>query len=160
MLKPLCSLVVASSVALALAASGLAAGAAGELGKTKVLKGQTAGVKLAVTPTAFKDNVSGYGVDGRYRVGCLTVKVKNLGTSRLDEIIESGSVLVVQGGGEASSFIATGGSCDTASILKLPPGKSKSITVPFRIRKEAKVLLAYELTTSSGFGETASWKLR
>ena len=160
MLRPLCSLVVAGCAGLALAASGLAAGTAGELGKTKVLKGQTAGVKMAVTPTAFKDNVSGYAVDARHRVGCLTVTVKNLGKARLDEIIESGSVLVVQGGGEAPSFIASGGSCDTASLLKLAPGKSKSITVPFRIRKEAKVLLAYELTASSGYGEMASWKLR
>ena len=159
MLKPLCTL-AAVCVALAFAASGSAAVRAGELGKTKVVKGQTAGVKMAVTPIAFKDSVAGYAVDGRYRVGCLTLKVKNLGKSRLDEIVESGSVLVVQGGGEASSFIATGGSCDTASLLKLAPGKTRSITVPFRIRTEAKVLLAYELTASSGFGETASWKLR
>ena len=127
MLRPLCSLVVAGCAGLALAASGLAAGTAGELGKTKVLKGQTAGVKMAVTPTAFKDNVSGYAVDARHRVGCLTVTVKNLGKARLDEIIESGSVLVVQGGGEApASSRAAAAATPRACSSSHPASPSRS----------------------------------
>ena len=130
---------------------------AGDMGKSRVLKGQS-GELVRVTLVGAKDNVGGYQLASGKRLYCLTVTIANVGKKRFNDAPGNDAVVVIKGGGEANASIATGGACDTVGLVNLAPGKKKTIKLPFQVRKGSKVT-GFEFTPSSGYGQKGSWKI-
>jgi hypothetical protein len=130
---------------------------ASDMGKSRNLKGQS-GELVRVTLVSARDNVPGYQLQAGKRLYCLTVTIRNVGHKRFNDAPGNDAVVIIKGGGEANALIATGGSCDTVGLVNLAPGKSRTIKLPFQVRKGSKVT-GFEFTPSSGYGQKGSWKI-
>src|SRR5690349_19956817 len=120
-----------ASISAGLALLALAPAAlASDVGKAKVLKGQS-GKIVRVTLVGMRDNVPGYQVAGGKRLYCVTITVANVGKKRFKDAPANDGVVVLRGGGEANASIATGGSCDTVGLTNLAPGKKVTLKLPF-----------------------------
>lgn len=120
------------------------------MGKTQIALGQS-GEREAITPLKLSDNVSGYQVDAGKKLVCLKVKVRNAGKKTFTEAVGNGAQLRLRGGVTESPRITGGGLCKSTGTIRLRPGASITVNLPFMIRKKDRVA-GFEYTASSGYG--------
>jgi hypothetical protein len=137
---------------LVIAAPALGAG----MGATQVARGQS-GEREAITPLKLTDNVPGYQVEAGQRVACLRVRVRNVGKKAFSEFVGTGAKIRLRGGVTESASITGGGACSSSGTIKLRPGKSTTVNLPYKIRKSDRIV-GFQYTASSGFGKnTPTW---
>ena len=142
----------ACTCALAVAVPALGVG----MGKTQVAKGQS-GERQAITPLKVTDNVPGYTVGAGKRIACLKLRVKNVGTKAFSEFPGTGADLRLRGGVTEDASITGGGACKSTGLIKLKPGKSVEVQLPYELRKSDRIV-GFQYTASSGFGtNTPVW---
>jgi hypothetical protein len=146
------AIAAAGATALAIATPAFGAG----MGATQVALGQS-GEREAITPLRLTDNVPGYQIEAGKRVVCLRVKVRNVGKKTFTEFVGTGGKLRLRGGVTENASITGGGACPSSGTIKLRPGKTTTVYLPYKIRKSDRVV-GFEYTASSGFGKnTPRW---
>ena len=145
---------IAAATTAALASGGPALGVG--MGATQVARGQS-GEREAITPQKLTKNVPGYQLDAGKQIVCLRMRIKNVGKKAFSEFVGTGAKLRLRGGVTEEASITGGGACSSPGTVKLRPGRSKIVNLPYEIRKSDRIV-GFEYTASSGFGEnTPKW---
>lgn len=95
---------------------------------------------------------------GRRFVG-VHARFTNEGAKKYDDAVLNGSHLVTDPPKAANPSIVLYGRCRSKPLvpLKIAPGKSKKVCLPFQVKKKAAVK-GFEFRTNSGYGdETGKW---
>ena len=98
---------------------------------------------------------------GRRFVG-VRMKLTNVGKEAYRDAPLNGSGLVTDLPKAANPTILIGGGCPSSqgTKLRMPAGSSKSVCLPFQVKKKAKIS-AFQFRLNSGFGpETGEWAVK
>ena len=84
----------------------------------------------------------------------------NTGNTAYDDAPSNGASLITTANQEADSAVTLGGSCESPSLMKIAPGSTRVLCLPFELRKALKGK-TFQFTLDSGFSnETGEWTLR
>lgn len=96
---------------------------------------------------------------GKRLVG-VDLRLTNVSDTQYDDSPSNGSTLILDDDTQADATITTGGSCDLSVDVKIAPGDSRRVCIPFEVssKRHAKT---FQFTLDSGFGDQAGeWSLR
>jgi hypothetical protein len=133
----------------------------GKVGSTLSLTGND-GETMDVTVTGVLDPATGGEFDqpsaGTRFVG-IKVRLKNTGGTPYSDSPSNGAALITNTDEEADSTITVGGSCNSPSDVKIAPGDTRDVCIPFEV-KTAQKGTKFQFTLDSGFADqTGEWSL-
>jgi hypothetical protein len=120
------------------------------------------GVKMSVTVTQKLDPATGGDYDepapGTRFVG-IKLQLKNIGQKPYDDSPTNGSTLILNTNDQVDPEITVGGNCASPSSVKISPGATRNVCIPFEVPK-AKNGKTFQFTLNSGFAkETGEWSV-
>lgn len=87
------------------------------------------------------------------------LRLTNTGQKPFDDSPGNGAKLITNTDEEADATITLGGTCESASSVKIAPGDSRVVCIPFEVPKAQKGV-EFQFTLDSGFADdTGQWKL-
>jgi len=119
-------------------------------------------VKMDVKVTRVLDPATGGEFDqpspGTRYVG-VEIELKNTGQVAYDDSPSNGATLITNTDEEADAEITLGGTCNSPSDVKIAPGDTRKVCIPFEVPNAQKAR-KFQFTLNSGFAnETGEWSL-